>query len=402
MHAVEQPGAPARALLPHAAVGEEHELLHQLVALEVRASLDPPGHAALVHPGLDLGHVQLERAGGEPAAAQGAGHAHQALHVPLQLGRERPRPVQRGLHLAVVQAVAAAHHRLGEAPAEDVALAVHLRQHRQGEPVAVRAQRAQVRRQRLGQHRHRPARQVARGPPGEGLGVEGAARPDVVRDVGDVHADLEPPGRRRPQRQGVVVVARVLGVHAEDEGLAQVEAPMPLGGARLAAGGRLGQDAIREARAQPELRGDPRVVPLGAVVRPQHLDEVGRPLVRDLRHAPVAVLRPVRTAPGELAAPAPPAPGGIEQPSAARRERAADQAPDGRLRRASGSASCGDSCGAASCACGWRSSCACASCLTPFLILHTHARWPRPSQCVSSVQPPGPPRSRVPHPARRP
>ena len=66
VHAVEHSGrsgcagCSARRLLAHAAIGEQHVLLDQLVALEPLTPLDPERHAVRVHPRLDLGHVQVE------------------------------------------------------------------------------------------------------------------------------------------------------------------------------------------------------------------------------------------------------------------------------------------------------------------------------------------------------
>ena len=115
MNAVQHAGAAPRALLADAAVREQHELLDQLVALEMRPALDRNRHAALVHARLDLGNVEFQRAGRAPAAPQGARQVAQRDQCALQLRASRRAAVQRLLHLFVVQAVAAADHGLREA-----------------------------------------------------------------------------------------------------------------------------------------------------------------------------------------------------------------------------------------------------------------------------------------------
>jgi len=73
------------------------------------------------------------------------------------------------------------------------------------------------------------------------------------------------------------------------------------------------------------LRRDGRIVPLGAIVGAEDLDQARRSVVRDLGDDVVAVLGPVPAAPRELAAAAAPAAGRVERPTAAREDRAAEE-----------------------------------------------------------------------------
>src|SRR2546426_895270 len=116
----------ALAFAPHAAVREQHELLDQLVALEVGAALDLDRLAALVHPRLDLGNVEVQGARGQAAPSQGARQPAQLVERPPEGRRERPVPVERLLDLAVVQAMPAPDHGLLEADAEGFTLRVEL------------------------------------------------------------------------------------------------------------------------------------------------------------------------------------------------------------------------------------------------------------------------------------
>ena len=81
-----QPAVAER--LGHGLVGGQHELLDDLVALGVLDHVGP-GHAALlVEFHLDLGHVQFQRAVGQPPLAEGHG---QRVH-PARAGRRPCRP----------------------------------------------------------------------------------------------------------------------------------------------------------------------------------------------------------------------------------------------------------------------------------------------------------------------
>ena len=61
-----------------------------------------------------------------------------------------------------------------------------------------------------------------------GLPVERRVGGDVVRDIGDVDADLVAAVAERAPMKGIVVVARIFGIDGEDETLAQVETPEPV------------------------------------------------------------------------------------------------------------------------------------------------------------------------------
>ena len=77
-------------------------------------------------------------------------------------------------------------------------------------------ERAEVVREPLGEHREGAVGEVDRGPPLEGLGVEGAAGADVVRDVGDVDADPEAAAGKLLGLDRVVEVAGGLAVDRDD------------------------------------------------------------------------------------------------------------------------------------------------------------------------------------------
>src|SRR5262249_42297115 len=153
------------------------------------------------------------------------------------------------------------------------------------------------------------------------------------------------------------------GIDRDHEVVAAILAP--LAGARvgLVEGGGLLFRTARERYSQTELGRDGRVVPLRAVVRPQHLDQLGRAVPRHLGDDPVAVLGSARPPPAELAH-ARSAAGRIEAPAAVRDVRTAEESADGigvPGGTVSGRASYDGSSAGASFACASRSSCASAS-----------------------------------------
>ena len=99
-----------------------------------------------------------------------------------------------------------------ELHSDDVAVAGDLHQARLHQPIHVRLERAQARRQFRREHVDRALGEVDGGAPLVRLGVERAALLDVVRDVGDVHAQPVVAVGQPLERDGVVEVARVLAV----------------------------------------------------------------------------------------------------------------------------------------------------------------------------------------------
>ena len=133
-------------------------------------------------------------------------------------------------------------------------------EHRHRQPVDPLAQRAEVVRQLLRQHGNDAVGQVdARAAPVR-LAVERRVGEDVVRDIGDVHAE-QPVLVATLERDGVVEVARGHRVDRDDRGrLPQIEAL-----ARLLRTGRFERlgfvpRLLREARRDPEFGQDRRVL----------------------------------------------------------------------------------------------------------------------------------------------
>ncbi len=99
------------------------------------------------------------------------------------------------------------------------------------------------------------------------------------------------------------MVAGVLGVDGEHQLLAQVEPAAALVRPRLVVPLGLGLGGARETSAQAELGRHRVIVPGRPVVGAEHLDQLGRPVVRDLGDAEVPVLGGMAARPYQLAAP---------------------------------------------------------------------------------------------------
>ncbi len=226
-----------------------------------------------------LRRLASERAASR-AACSGSAHGSAAL---LGAGED-------AVDARVVQPLVRADHRPGERhpPHGPVVSDVHPHRHR--EPVGVRAQRAGVVGQGLGEHRlDAPGDVDARAAPCR-LAVDGAARRDERADVGDVHPDADRPVVAMLRADRVVEVLGGDRVDGERRQVAQIAAPRlrparhvvarPLclevdraveAAAQAAVEHERLEDVARVVRS-PELADDPRVA--AALALRAHDDEV--------------------------------------------------------------------------------------------------------------------------------
>ena len=159
-----------------------------------------------------------------------------------------------------------------EDPLRDrLAVGVQAHQDRQRETRHAGLQAAHVARQRLGQHRQHHVRQVHAVSAPQRLLVEQGARLDVVRDVGDVDAELEAV-LVRLERERVVVVARVGRVDGRREHVAQVQPPADRAARRNRRALRLQLHFLGELQRQAQLERHHLAVPAGLVGAAQVLD----------------------------------------------------------------------------------------------------------------------------------
>ena len=103
-----------------------------------------------------------------------------------------------------------------------MAARVQAHDHAHGEPVLAGAKRADVVGQALGKHGDHAVDKIGRAGPALGLVVDGGVGAHVVRDVGDVNAELVAAPDKAPRAHGVVKVSCVHGVNGYAELAAQV------------------------------------------------------------------------------------------------------------------------------------------------------------------------------------
>jgi hypothetical protein len=259
------------------AIGREHRLLDRAVRVVARRGPHVDRHAARVEREGRARQLEVERARGASARAQRARQLPE-LAQHRGLGDRLVAALDRRGGLLVGQARAAADHRLVEAHAAGLALRVELHLDREYQPVDLRAQRADVARQPLGQHRDRAIGEVHAVAAPQRLAVDRRARRDPARYVRD--RDLEPKAVARAlDAHGVVVVARGRGIDRHERVAAQIAAPRELARVRLAQ--RLG---LRE-RVGREVDGQ--------LIAPDHGREVGVGIARAAQ--PLDHARPRRT-----------------------------------------------------------------------------------------------------------
>ena len=155
------------------------------------------------------GRARRARTSGSAARSRASprrGAARAAARVSARVAQHRrfgdrvsSSPLDRGRRLLVGEARAAADHRAVEARAAALAALVERDLHRQREPIDVRAQRAEVARQPLGQHRDRAIREVHAVAAPQRLAIDRRARPAPTRHVRDRHP--EPRSRRARSRR---------------------------------------------------------------------------------------------------------------------------------------------------------------------------------------------------------
>ena len=172
----------------HRLVGQKHEFLDQLVGFVGGLLFDPVGPAAFVEPHAQLGKVQIEGAGGEASFSEGRSERPRLLEETIEI--IGGRPVQAELRLLVSEAVSGVDDRALKAGDADAAVRPDTDKGRVSEPLFLGTQGAEVIRKPLRQHGDDPVHQVNAVGAAAGLLIQGGAGANVVRDIGDVNADL--------------------------------------------------------------------------------------------------------------------------------------------------------------------------------------------------------------------
>ncbi len=179
----------------HRAIGGHHQLLDQAVGTVAGGRLDRHHPALGIEDQLRLGEVEIEASLLAPFRSKAVSRLRQQLEgirKRFDLGRPLTSRMLQPLGDLVVGAAATrTDHRRRRPSARQLSVRSHREPDSPGETVHVLAQRAEIVRESLGQHRHAETWQVDRRPTRSCRLVESRAGPHVVADIGDVHLDLD-------------------------------------------------------------------------------------------------------------------------------------------------------------------------------------------------------------------
>ena len=195
MHAVERRVLVPREELRRAHVRRKHALLDQLVGVVAHHGHDADDLALDVELELHFDAVEIDRAARFAGALQ---RVEQRVEIG-EPGQQRLRRARRARgirqpapHLRVGEPRARVHHGRVELVLRDPALGGHVHVADHAEPVDIRLERAELVRQRLGQHRDHAAREIDRRAALARVAVQRIAVLHVMRDVGDRDDQPEP------------------------------------------------------------------------------------------------------------------------------------------------------------------------------------------------------------------
>ena len=179
-----------------------------------------------------LAHVQVDAAAGGAPLYQDLGegaHVFEEGQKVRVFGAKRLVSAEDGRDLGIGHAGAGADDAAFDAAFRHLPLPIDGHEAGEGQPVFPLPQRADVVRKRFGEHGDDAVGKIHAGAAAVRLGVEGAAAGDVVRHVGNVHAEKEAVPFP-PHGDGVVKVARVVAVDGDDGLFAKVGAPLACDG----------------------------------------------------------------------------------------------------------------------------------------------------------------------------
>ena len=255
--------------------------------------------AGVVHHDFGLGEIEVDRAAAPPAQVENLeqlAHQLEQRHQRRVLGhRLRITVRENRVHGRVRHPRIAVDDAVVELGVRHLAHPRDFHQARLHETVDARIQRAEPRRQLRGEHVQGALGEVHRGAALVGFGVERAALVDVVRHVGDVHAEQIVPVRQLLKRDRIVEVARVLAVDRHRLAMAEVSAPADVAWPDLAAETpRLRDRLVSMDVGQLVLPDDDARVDTGLIEPADHLDDVAERRPRRRSASASARRRPFR------------------------------------------------------------------------------------------------------------
>ena len=204
-------------------VGQEHELLDQLVGLVVQVLLQAEHVPPRIEPDLDLARPKLEGTRLESRPAQTLRQQARVLDHVIEVIPRRLRQDSQRLRVRV--APLGVDHRPMEPRLLHPPFRGQVELHALRQPVHARLERTKLVAQHLRQHRDHPVHQIRRVAALQRLVVEGTSRLHVVRHVGDVHPHLPTTTRSAFNADRIVEILRVIRINRDDPVRPAVHAP---------------------------------------------------------------------------------------------------------------------------------------------------------------------------------
>ena len=209
-------------------VGREHEFLDQAVrdiSLAANDALHAPGFVEFND---RFRKIEINRAA---LVAPAIEQQRQLLH-PAEFIHQRSVALahfriafEHLVDVGVGHAFRGADHAGCEIGADHFPGRVHFHDRAHHQAVNFRIQRADSVRKFLRQHRHRAVREIDGSAAQARFAIERRIALDVVRDVRDVHLQLEMSIRQRADQNRVVEIARGFAVNRHDRQVAEIAAP---------------------------------------------------------------------------------------------------------------------------------------------------------------------------------
>ena len=217
--AIERANSLVLEIAGDALIGRQHELLDDAVCNIALGARDPLHQSVLVKFDHRLRQIKINGAATHPLAIQ---HHRQLAHQLKDIHQLVIALAQPGvsfedeIHVGVGHAFRRADDALVQGVADNLALGVDLHHAGQHQPVHLRAQTAHVSGELHGQHGHGAVGEIDRSPTQPRFQVNRRAFVDIVRDIRDVHLQLEMAVLQTAHGNGVVEVARGFAVDGDD------------------------------------------------------------------------------------------------------------------------------------------------------------------------------------------
>ena len=251
-------------------VGQQHELLDQLVGNVVRHPFNTSHAALFIEADLHLGEIQFQRARLEPQPPDALREFVRVMQHSLNGARWRALQNLEGL--AIAETALRMNHRGISPGLQHAAVLRDEELHALRQAIHVRLERTELVAQCLRQHRDDAVHQVGGVAAPPRLVIERGSRLHIVRYVRNVNPELPVILGNSVEADGVVEVLGIVGIDGDDLMTPAILAPGNFTGAHLAAdGARLIQDLLGEMQREVVLAQHGEHVHALFVGRTQHL-----------------------------------------------------------------------------------------------------------------------------------